>query len=88
MKLLLSGALLLLSVPVASAQESSSPGQGAPNVFPGPDFALRDKNLKPQKSGMVLGPPQSDGKGGPHNQFSSVIRACWVPQASPSSFWE
>ena len=70
MKLLLSGALLLLLFPVASAQESSSPGQGAPNVFPGPDFVLRDKDLKPQKSGMVLGPPQSDGKGGTKGSFA------------------
>jgi len=70
MKLLLSGALLLLLLPVASAQETSSPGQGAPKVFPGPDFVLRDKDLKPHKSGMVLGPPQSDGKGGTKGSFA------------------
>ncbi|PYT98256.1 MAG: hypothetical protein DMG38_15965 [Acidobacteria bacterium] len=69
MKLLLSGALLLLLLPV-SGQETSSPGQGAPKVFPGPDFVLRDKDLKPQKSGMVLGPPQSDGKGGTKGSFA------------------
>jgi WD40 repeat protein len=70
MKLLLSGALSLLLLPVASAQESSSPGQGAPKVFPGSDFVLRDKNVKPQKSGLVLGPPQSDGKGGTKGSFA------------------
>ena len=70
MKLLLPGALLLLLLPVASAQETSSQGQGAPKVFPGPDFVLRDKDLKPQKSGMVLGPPQNDGKGGTKGSFA------------------
>jgi len=70
MKLLLSCALLLLLLPVASAQETSPSGQGAPKVFPGPDFVLRDKDLKPQKSGMVLGTPQSDGKGGTKGSFA------------------
>ncbi len=70
MKLLRSSSLLLFLLPVASAQETSSPGQGAPKVFPGPDFVLRDKDLKPQKSGMVLGPPQSDGKGGTKGSFA------------------
>ena len=70
MKLLLSGALSLLFLPIASAQETSSTGQGGPKVFPGPDFVLRDKDLKPQKSGMVLGPPQSDGKGGTKGSFA------------------
>src|SRR6267378_2324258 len=70
MKLLLSGTLSLLLLPIASAQETSSPGQGGPKVFPGPDFVLRDNDLKPQKSGMVLGPPQSDGKGGTKGSFA------------------
>jgi WD40 repeat protein len=70
MKLIVSGALILLLLRVASAQETSSPGQGAPKVFPGPEFVLRDKDLKPQKSGMVLGAPQSDGKGGTKGSFA------------------
>src|ERR1700723_1010873 len=70
MKLFLSGAVLLLLLPVASAQQTSSPEESAPKVFPGPDFVLRDKDLKPQKNGMVLGPPQSDGKGGTNGSFA------------------
>jgi hypothetical protein len=80
---------------VASAQETSSPGPGAPKVFPGPDFVIRDKDLKPQKSGMVLGPPQSDGKGGTKgslalpgglqievSSLSSVVTpSCWPSEA-------
>ena len=34
------------------------------NSFPDSDFTLRDHGVKPQKSGVVLGPIESDGKGG------------------------
>jgi len=62
MKLFLSGALLLLLFPVASAQESSSPGQGAPNVFSGTGFRTPGQRPKTTKKWDVLGSRQSDGK--------------------------
>jgi WD40 repeat protein len=55
---------------VASAQETSPPTQSAAKAFPGPDFTLHDEDLKPQKGGVVLGPPQSDGKGGTKGSFA------------------
>ena len=70
MKLLLFGALLLLSIPGASTQETPSSGKGASKTFPPPAFVLRDEDLKPQKSGIVLSPAQSDGKGGTKGSFA------------------
>ncbi|HEY6389007.1 MAG TPA: hypothetical protein VIX91_25295 [Candidatus Acidoferrum sp.] len=51
------------------AQEKAPP-QSAANSFPGPDFILRDKDLKTQKGGVVLGPMESDGKGGTKGSFA------------------
>ena len=62
------GALLLISV--VSGQEPSPPTQVAPKPFPGPDFILLDRDLKPQKGGVVLGPLESDGKGGTKGSFA------------------
>jgi len=39
--------------------------------FPGPDFVLGDKDSKPAKSGVVLGPMESDGKGGTKGTFAA-----------------
>jgi len=72
MKLLPFGALLLLFLRVAAAQETLSAAQSAPRVFPGPDFVLHDKDPKPQKRGVVLGPMQSDGKGGTKGSFAII----------------
>jgi WD40 repeat protein len=70
MKISVSVTLTLMFLCVAYGQETSSQRQGTPKSFPGPDFVLRDKDLKPQKSGMVLGPVQSDGKGGTTGSFA------------------
>jgi WD40 repeat protein len=51
------------------AQEKAAAPQ-AVKSFPEPDFILRDKDLKPQKSGVVLGPMESDGKGGTKGSFA------------------
>ncbi len=70
MKVLVSIVVVFLSLGVASAQDTSSPNEVAPKSFPGPDFVLRDKDLKPQKGGLVLGPLESDGKGGTKGSFA------------------
>jgi WD40 repeat protein len=44
--------------------------QGPAKLFPGPDFVLRDKDLKPQKNGLALGSMESDGKGGTKGSFA------------------
>jgi WD40 repeat protein len=46
-------------------------GSTAPQAsFPSPDFLLGDKDPKAQKTGVVLGPAQSDGKGGSKGSFT------------------
>ncbi len=52
------------------ALEKTTAPQESVNSFPGPDFELRDKDLKPQKSGVVLGPIEDDGKGGAKGSFA------------------
>ena len=52
------------------AQDKAAAPQDAVKSFPGPDFVLRDKDLKPPKGGVVLGPMESDGKGGTKGSFS------------------
>jgi WD40 repeat protein len=52
------------------AQNQPTELQGAARSFPGPDFVLLDKDLKPQKSGVALGPMESDGKGGTKGSFA------------------
>jgi WD40 repeat protein len=54
-------------------------------LFPGADFVLRDKDLKPQKGGLVLGPPVSDGKGGTKGSFA-VYGGASLIQVSSLSF--
>jgi hypothetical protein len=44
---------VVLSLGVASAQETSSPSKVAPKSLAQPDFVLRDKDLKLQKGGLV-----------------------------------
>ncbi len=51
-------------------QNQSARSQGAASSFPGPDFVLREKDTTPQKSGVVLGPMESDGKGGTRGPFA------------------
>ena len=62
------GMLFLPTLLLAQNQQPSS--QEAAKSFPGPDFILRDKDLKPTKSGVVLGPMESDGKGGTKGSFA------------------
>lgn len=70
MKPLICAAVILLLPGVSATQQTSSQGQSTPNLFPRPDFVLRDKDLKPQKGGVVLGPLSSDGKGGTKGSFA------------------
>ena len=51
-------------------QEKAGAPQPVAKSFPEPDFILRDKDLKPQKGGVVLGPMESDGKGGTKGSFA------------------
>ncbi len=62
------------------AQEKAAAPQADAKSFPEPDFILRDNDLKPQKGGVVLGPMESDGKGGTKGSFaiyggSSLVQA-------------
>jgi hypothetical protein len=61
-------ALLLLPSP-ALAQQKAAP-QPSAKPFPGPDFVLRDKSLKPRKARVVLGPMESDGRGRTQGSFA------------------
>jgi WD40 repeat protein len=53
-----------------SAQDQKMESKAAAKSFPGPDFVLGDKDSKPPKSGVVLGPMDSDGKGGAKGSFA------------------
>jgi WD domain, G-beta repeat len=70
MKPLFCVAVILLLAGVSAAQQTPPQGPSTPNLFPGPDFILRDKNVKSQRGGLVLGPPSSDGKGGTKGSFA------------------
>jgi len=52
------------------AQEKAAVPQADAKSFPEPDFILRDNDLKPQKGRVVLGPAESDGKGGTQGSFA------------------
>ena len=66
----MSRAICMIVLPaLLLAQEKAAAPQAAKS-FPEPDFILRDKDLKPQKSGVVLGPMESDGKGGTKGSFA------------------
>ncbi len=60
--------LFLPGLLVAQNQQTGS--QGATKSFPGPDFVLRDKDLKPPKGGVVLDPMESDAKGRTKGSFA------------------
>jgi WD40 repeat protein len=51
-------------------QEKAAAPHPVAKSFPEPDFILHDKDLKPQKGGVVLGPMESDGKGGTKGSFA------------------
>jgi len=85
MKILICAVAVFSLLPPAAAQETSSPSQGASRLFPGPDFVLYDKDLKPPKSGLVLGPPKSNGKGGATGSFAIYGGASLI-QVSSLSF--
>src|SRR5437899_9625630 len=55
--------MALFSSLLLLAKEKTA-GPPAINSFPDSDFTLRDHGVKPQKGGVVLGPMESDGKGG------------------------
>jgi WD40 repeat protein len=52
------------------AQSQAPTQQEAVRPFPDPDFQLHDDNVKQGKSGVVLGPLESDGKGGTKGTFA------------------
>jgi WD40 repeat protein len=62
--------LALLVLPAPGLAQGKTARQPGAKSFPGPDFVLRDKNLKPQQGGVVLGPMESDGKGGTKGSFA------------------
>ena len=55
--------VLFLSSFVLARSQSAGPLETV-KPFPHPDFVLNDVNAKNSKSGMVIGPIQSDGQGG------------------------
>lgn len=62
--------ILALSLTRLCALQSSAPiPAGKAQAFPNPDFTLGEK-VKPEKSRVVLGPMQSDGKGGTKGSFA------------------
>jgi WD40 repeat protein len=73
--------ILVFALTYLCALRSSAPlPAGKAQAFPNPDFTLGEK-VKPEKSRVVLGPMQSDGKGGTKGSFavyggSSLISVC------------
>jgi WD40 repeat protein len=62
--------ILALALARLCILQSTVPNPAAnPKVFPDPDFTLGEK-VKPEKSHVVLGPMQSDGKGGTKGSFA------------------
>lgn len=61
--------MLFLPGLLLAQNQPTAPQRGA-RSFPGPDFILRDKDLKPQKGGVLLGPLETDGKGGTKGSFA------------------
>jgi WD40 repeat protein len=62
--------VLLFLSSLLFAQNQQARMQDSATSFPGPDFVLRDKDSKPAKGGVVLGPMESDGKGGTKGAFA------------------
>jgi WD40 repeat protein len=56
--------------PLLLVAQQKSAALRAVNSFPESDFTLRDTGLKPQKGGVLLGPIESDGKGGTKGSFA------------------
>jgi Anaphase-promoting complex subunit 4 WD40 domain/WD domain, G-beta repeat len=52
------------------AQSQAPKQQEAARPFPDPDFILQGENIRQGKSGVVLGPTESDGKGGTKGTFA------------------
>jgi WD40 repeat protein len=65
------------------AQEKPA-GPTAINPFPDSDFTLRDHGVKPQKGRVVLGPMESDGKGGTKGSFAVYGGASMIQVGSLS----
>jgi len=61
-------ALWVLSALLVAQEKTAAPEAVKP--FPEPDFILSDKDLKPQRSGVVVGPIESDGTGGTKGSFA------------------
>jgi WD40 repeat protein len=62
--------LALLVLPATGFPQGKATQQPAGKPFPEPDFILRDTGSKMQKGGLVMGPMESDGKGGTKGSFA------------------
>ena len=82
MKPVICAAVILLLPSVSADQQTSPQSPGTHNLFPGPDFVLRDKDLKLREGGLVLGPGSPDGKGGTKGSFAIYGGASLVQVSS------
>lgn len=64
-------------------QEKAAP-QATVKSFPGPNFVLRDRDLRPQKGGAVLGPMEGDGNGGAQGTFALYGASSFIEVGSLS----
>lgn len=62
--------LFTATAPILLAQGQIQTSQGAVRSFPEPDFVLRGKQAKPERTRVVLGPTHSDAKGGSTGTFA------------------
>ena len=62
--------IMALFSPLFLLAQEKAAGSAASNSFPDSDFTLRDQGVKPQKGRVVLGPMESDGKGGTKGSFA------------------
>ena len=60
----------LVVLPAVGSAQDKVPPRSSAKSFPNPDFVLRDTGSQPQKNGLVLGPMESDGKGGSKGSFA------------------
>jgi WD40 repeat protein len=85
--LLMSRAICIMALffsPLLLLAQETSAGPRAINSFPDSDFTLRDQGLKPQKGGVLLGPMESDGKGGTKGSFAIYGGASMIQVGSLS----
>ena len=75
--------MALFSSLLLLAQEKPA-GPPAIDSFPDSDFTLRDHGVKPQKGRVVLGPMESDGKGGTKGSFAVYGGASMIQVGSLS----